>query len=345
MSETMRAIHLVRRPEGAASLADFELRTEPVPDPGPDQFLVRIIWLSLDPYMRGRMNAGRSYVPPVELGAVMPGEAVGEVIASQHPRFPEGSVVSGMFGWTSHALSDGTMVRRLDPEVAPLRTALGVLGMPGLTAWASLVEIARGEPGETIVVSAATGAVGGVLGQLARQRGLHAIGVAGGAEKCAYAVEELGYAACLDHRAAPDARALSAEISAAAPDGVQVYHDNVGGKTLAAVLPNMVDHGRIVVCGAIAWYEGAPAEGDNSAPALWRAILTRRLRAEGMIVIDHFGRFPDFLAEVAPLVRDGTLRYRESIAEGLEAAPDAFLGLLKGANFGKQLVRVGPGPD
>jgi NADPH-dependent curcumin reductase CurA len=341
---TMRSIVLASRPDGKVLPENFRLVEAAMPVPGPGEFLVRVIWLSLDPYMRGRMNAGPSYAPPIDVDAVMGAECVGEVIASEHPGYDADEAVVGPFGWADHAVSDGTLVRKLDPDAAPVSTALGVLGMPGITAWVALNDIARARSGETIVVSAATGAVGSLLGQLARLKGLRAIGVAGSAEKCAFAVGELGYDACLDHRAG-DAASLSAAIAGAAPDGVDIYHENVGGKTLEAVVPCMNTFGRIVVCGMIAWYSGAGMAEAMALPKVWRAILVRRLRVQGMIIFDHFDRYPAFVAEVAPLVADGTIKYRETVAGGLEAAPAAFINLLGGGNFGKQLVRIGPDPE
>ena len=340
---TRRSIVLASRPAGDAGPENFRLEEAPLPQPGDGEFLVRVIWLSLDPYMRGRMNDAKSYAPPVGLGEVMTAQAVGEVTDSRHADFPVGAIVIGTFGWTSHAISDGTDVRRLDPKVAPIQTALGVLGMPGLTAWVGVNDILGAKEGDTVVISAATGAVGSVAGQLARARGARVIGVAGGPEKCAHAVEELGYDACLDHHA-HDARGLAAALKEAAPDGVDCYFENVGGKTLEAVLSRMNTHGRIAVCGAIAWYSSDGQSDTQPLPVVWRNILTRRLRVQGFIIFDHFDRYPDFIAEAAPMLRDGRLRYRESVAEGLENAPDAFLAMLKGGNFGKQLVRVGPDP-
>jgi hypothetical protein len=252
-----------------------------------------------------------------------------------------GDVVLAPLGWASHGVSDGTGVVKLDPAAAPLSTALGVLGMPGLTAWVGLNDIAEAKTGETIVVSAATGAVGSLVGQLAKRKGMRVIGIAGGVEKCAYAVAELGYDICLDHRAA-DTATLSAQIAATAPQGVDIYFENVGGKSLEAVLPTLNTHGRIALCGMIAWYSGA--ENPPPAPAIWGPILRQRLQVQGFIIFDHYDRRPAFLAEVAPLVRSGEIRYRESVTQELQSAPAAFLSLLKGGNFGKQLVRVGPDP-
>lgn len=329
------AITLAARPRGNPQLSDFALVSRDLPDPGPDQVLVRVQWLSLDPYMRGRMDDAKSYVPPVPLGGVMEGEAVGEVLISNSPDYKPGDTVIGQLGWSEKAVVDASTLRPVDPQLGPIQTALGVLGMPGLTAWVGLNDIAQAKAGETIVVSAATGAVGSVVGQLAKAKGLRVIGVAGGPEKCAYAVETLGFDACLDHRA-PD---LAKQMAATAPE-IDVYFENVGGATLLAVLPNMKIGGRIAVIGAIAWYSGQNADQTIPLPAVWRSILTLRLRVQGMIVFDHNHRRPAFLAEVAPMLASGTLRNRESVAEGLENAPEAFLNMLKGGNFGKQLVRI-----
>jgi len=339
----MRSIVLAARPKGKPTAGNFRLEAAPVPEPRDGEVLLRTIWLSLDPYMRGRMDAAKSYADPVPVGGVMEGTCVAEVVASRNPGFAVGDIVVGQLGWRSHARVSGEGLYKLDPRMAPVSTALGVLGMPGLTAWVGLNDIGQAKAGETIVVSAATGAVGGVVGQLAKAKGMRVIGIAGGPEKCAYAKAELGYDACLDHRAG-DAAALSARIAEAAPDGVDLYFENVGGKTLEAVLGAMNTHGRIALCGMIAWYSGEGVAEAMPLPKAWRAILTQRLRVQGFIIVDHFGRFPAFAAEVAPMVRDGRIRYRESVAEGLEAAPEAFLRMLEGGNFGKQLVRVGPDP-
>ncbi|MBI1220697.1 MAG: zinc-binding dehydrogenase [Rhodobacteraceae bacterium] len=338
MTETLHRIVLASRPEHKPGLDNFRMEESALPEPAAGQFLARTLWLSLDPYMRGRMSAARSYAKPVEVGATMEGACVAEVVTSRHPGFAAGDIVLAQLGWASHGISDGAGVRKIDPAAAPVTTALGVLGMPGLTAWVGLNDIAGARAGETIVVSAATGAVGSLVGQLARRKGMRVIGIAGGAEKCAYAVAELGYDICLDHHGA-DARRLGAQIAEAAPNGVDAYFENVGGTVLEAVLPAMNTHGRIALCGMIAWYSGAPAA--LPAPAIWGAILRQRLRVQGFIIFDHWNRLPAFLAEVAPLVKDGSIRYRETVAEGLDAAPAAFLRLLEGGNFGKQLVRVG----
>ena len=340
---TRHSILLASRPTGAATLDNFQLASDPVPAPASGEFLVRVIWLSLDPYMRGRMNAGKSYAAPDEVGATMGAAAVAEVITSHHPDFTPGDIVAGPFGWTTHAISTGQDVRKIDPHSAPLSAHLGVLGMPGITAWVGITDIIAAQPGETIVISAATGAVGAIAGQIAKARGCRTIGVAGGPDKCRYATESLGYDHCLDHRA-HDAKSLAAAIESAAPDGVQGYFENVGGKTLAAVLPNLSVGGRIALCGTIAWYQGANLDDALPLPAVWRTILTQRLRVQGFIIFDHYHRFPDFIAEVAPMLTDGRITAREDVAEGLENAPAKFLSMLEGRNFGKTLVRVGPDP-
>jgi hypothetical protein len=346
MSETLRRIVLAARPEGAPTEANFRLEAGPMPQPRPGQVLVRVIWLSLDPYMRGRMDASRSYAKAVEVGETMEGGAVGEVLASNSPTLNPGDFVFGMFGWASHAVAEAKLLRKLDPRLAPISAALGALGMPGFTAWYGFNELGRPRDGETIVVSAATGAVGSMVGQLAKAKGLRTVGVAGGADKCAYATAELGFDACLDHRAAD----LPAQLRAACPKGVDIYFENVGGVTLDAVISQMNVNGRIPICGMISWYNlgglgaGAAPEGGNRLPKVWRTILVQRLKVAGFIISDHWDRLPAFLSEVGPMVAGGRVRYRESISEGLESAPGAFLSLLSGGNFGKQLVRVSADP-
>ncbi|WP_386679514.1 NADP-dependent oxidoreductase [Loktanella sp. R86503] len=340
---TATQIVLASRPNGSPTLKNFRTETTPLPAIKDGEFLVRVIWLSLDPYMRGRMDDAKSYAKAVEIGGVMEGGTVAKVMESKHKGFPAGKIVAGAFGWTSHAISNGEGVRIVDPDIAPISTAQGVLGMPGITAWVGLNDIGRAKDGETIVVSAATGAVGGMVGQLAKTKNMRVIGVAGGADKCDYAVKELGYDVCLDHRAL-DAEALTQAIADAAPNGVDVYFESVGGKTLEAVLPNMNTFGRIAVCGMISWYSGQGIAEAQPLPAVWRNILTRRLLVEGFIIFDHFDKFPDFMAQVGPMVGDGRITFKEDIAEGLENAPQAFLDMLGGGNFGKQMVRVGDDP-
>lgn len=345
----MQRIVLAARPEGAPKLSDFRHEEIDMPSPGGGEFLVRVIWQSLDPYMRGRMDDSKSYAASVGIGEPMEAGCVGEVLISNHPKFKDGDFVEGRFGWQSHAVSNGEGARKVDPNVAPLSTALGVLGMPGLTAYVGLNMHGRPQDGETLVVGAATGAVGSLVGQLAKAQGLRVVGVAGGEVKCAYAVNELGFDACIDHRAHKKANGLRAEIAAAAPDGVDIYFENVGAITTEAVMPLINVWGRIPVCGMIGWYNSGglgsgPADGPNLAPLFWRTILVNRLSVRGFIIFDHYDQYPQFIKSVAPLVADGTIQYRETVAKGLEAAPQAFINMLEGGNFGKQLVAVSEDP-
>ncbi len=332
---------LVRRPQGAPVPGDFRIESVAAPQPGPGEVLVRTLWLSLDPYMRGRMNDGPSYAAPVGLGEVMQGECVGRVEVSADPAFAPGDFVRGHGGWQSLFVQPAQQLTRLDPAVAPLSTALGVLGMPGLTAYAGLRTIARPKAGETVVVGAASGAVGAIAGQLAKLAGCRVVGVAGGTDKCRYVTEELGFDLCLDRREAD----LAGRLREACPAGVDVYVELVGGDLLWAVLPLMNLHGRVPVIGAIAWYNLAqlPQEADRS-PVLMRAVLTKRLLIQGLIVYDHRDLEPEFLREVGPLVGSGSLRFKEDVVVGLENAPQALIGMLEGRNFGKLLVAVSPDP-
>ncbi len=349
MTDTMQRIVLAARPQGEPKPTDFRFESCPIPTPGEGEMLVKTIWLSLDPYMRGRMDDSKSYAQAVQIGERMEGGAVAEVIESNLPDFMPGDYVAGQFGWQSHAVSDGVLVRKLDPKAAPLSTALGVLGMPGITAYVGLNDFGRPKAGETLVVAAATGAVGSLVGQLGKAYGLNVVGVAGGPEKCKYAVDELGFDACLDHRAAADASTLRKQIAAACPKGVDIYFENVGGKTMKAVIPLMNVHGRIPICGMITQYNtGGPGSGQNEEPNMlpkvWRTILVNRLSLRGFIIFDHFDRYPDFIREVSGHIASGKVKYRETIAQGLESAPQAFIELLKGGNFGKQLVAISPDP-
>lgn len=344
MTDTMQHIVLAARPLGEPKPSDFNLETCPIPTPGEGEILVRIIWLSLDPYMRGRMSDSKSYAQPVEIGATMEGGGVGEVIASNNSGFSVGDFVNGPFGWQSHAISDGTMVRKLDPALAPISTAVGILGMPGITAYVGLNTHGKPKSGETLVVSAATGAVGSLVGQLGKAQGLRVVGVAGGEEKCRYAVDELGFDACIDHRAAADSSALRKQLAEACPDGVDIYFESVGGKTLEAVTPLMNVFGRIAVCGMISWYSATKADGPDMLPMVWRTILVNRINVRGFIITDHYDQFPAFVEEVSDLIKTGKVHYRETISEGLASAPEAFMNLLKGGNFGKQLVSISPDP-
>lgn len=345
MTDQMTRVVLAARPDGAPKLTDFRVETAPMPEMPAGGILVRVLWQSLDPYMRGRMDESKSYSAAVPIGGTMEAGCVAEVMASDNPKFAVGDIVESRFGWCTHAVSDGKGVRKVDPSLAPIQTAVGVLGMPGLTAYVGFLDHGRPKAGETLVVGAATGAVGSVVGQLAKIKGLRAVGVAGGPEKCAYAVEELGFDACLDHYAYADGAALSKALAAECPDGVDVYFENVAGKTLDAVMPLMNVWGRMPVCGMISQYNlgglgAAGGEGPDRLPKLWRTILVQRLSVRGFIIFDHYDRFDDFLAEVSGYIRDGKLKYRESITEGIENGPQAFLDMLSGGNFGKTLVKV-----
>jgi NADPH-dependent curcumin reductase CurA len=337
VTQQSRRIVLASRPVGEPKPADFRLETAPIPEPGPGQVLIRTLWLSLDPYMRGRMSDAKSYAKPVGIGEVMTGGTVGEVVRSNHDKFAPGDVVLGMGGWQEHAVLDGKELRRLDPASAPVQTALGVLGMPGMTAYTGLLTIGQPKAGETIAVAAATGPVGSLVGQIAKLKGCRAVGIAGGAEKCRALIEEFGFDAAVDHRA-PD---FSEQLRAACPNGIDVYFENVGGAVWDAVFPLLNDFARIPVCGLIANYNMTelPA-GPDRTPQLFRAVLTKRLTIRGFIVWDFQAQAREFAAEVGQWLRDGKIKYREDVVEGLENAPQAFMGLLKGQNFGKLLVRV-----
>jgi NADPH-dependent curcumin reductase CurA len=333
-----KQFHLVSRPSGEASADNFTLIEAPVPDLTDGQVLVQHHYLSLDPYMRGRMNDAKSYAAPQPLNQVMIGGTVGQVIASKHPGFHAGDHVVGMGGWQQYSVIDGNArgaVRKVDTSRVPLSAYLGPVGMPGVTAWYGLTKIIEAAAGQTITVSAASGAVGSVVGQLAKSRGCRAVGIAGGPEKCRYVVNELGFDACIDYKQHADGKALYQAVKAATPDGVHGHFENVGGAVLDAVLARMNAFGRIALCGMISGYDGAPIPLQN--PSL---ILTSRLRVEGFIVSEHMEVWPQALVELGAKVADGSLKFRETIAEGLESAPEAFLGMLKGKNFGKQLVKL-----
>lgn len=345
MGETMKRIVLARRPDGEPVDADFRYEDAPMPVPGEGEVLVRVTDMSLDPYMRGRMDDAKSYAKPVELDHTMEGGAVGEVIASNHPKFAVGDHVFGMLGWATHGCLNGRELRKLDPSHGSTTTALGVLGMPGFTGWFGLMEYGKPKAGETLVVAAATGPVGSMVGQMAKLLGLRVVGIAGGADKCKLAKETFGFDECLDHRAYEDAKALRAALSEQCPNGVDIYFENVAGKVLEAVLPLMNVGGRIPVCGMIAWYNAGALGGNmtgakDNLPKMWRTILVNRLHVHGFIISDHFERFPEFLMDAGPRVGKGDIKYVEDIAEGLENAPRTFMNMLKGGNFGKQIVKV-----
>ncbi|MEO0938598.1 MAG: NADP-dependent oxidoreductase [Pseudomonadota bacterium] len=344
MTDHMQRIALASRPTGAPSHDNFSLETGDIPSPGPGQIAVKVHYMSLDPYMRGRMDDAKSYAAPVPIGGTMEGGAVGEVIASEDPAFAPGDMAFGMFGWTTHAVADAKMCRKLDPSHGPVTAALGVLGMPGFTGWFGLTEYGRPKAGETLVVAAATGPVGSMVGQVAKAMGLRTVGIAGGADKCNMATGTFGFDACLDHRAHADAKSLRAALKDACPDGIDIYFENVGGKVLEAVMPLMNRFGRIPVCGMISWYNagglGAGADAAMGAPQLWRPILVNFLSVNGFIISNHWDRYPAFLNEIGPRVASGEIKVVEDIVEGLENAPEAFMGLLEGKNQGKLIVKV-----
>ena len=324
------------RPVGMPKPADFDLVESPLPSPKDGEVLCRTIYLSLDPYMRGRISGAKSYAASVEPGQVIVGGTVGEVLESRHSGLTKGDVVLGYDGWQSHAVSKGGGLRKLDPKQAPVSTALGVLGMPGMTAYVGLLDIGQPKPGETVVVSAASGAVGSAVGQIAKVKGARAVGVAGSQDKCDYVVRELGFDACVNYRKGD----LLASLKQACPNGVDVYFDNVGGDVLRAVMQLLNQNARIPLCGMISEYNASESTpGPNLRPLLFNRALIK-----GFIVSDHMARMGDFVKDCRGWVRDGRLKYREDVVVGLEKAPEAFIGLLQGRNFGKLLVRVGEDP-
>lgn len=332
---------LASRPQAEATLDNFRLVQSAVPEPAElneGQVLVRHHYLSLDPYMRGRMNESKSYAASQPLDQVMIGGTVGEVVASKNPRFEVGDKVVGQGGWQEYAVVDGAqrgVLQKVDTSHIPLSAYLGAVGMPGVTAWYGLTRIIAPKAGETLVVSAASGAVGSAFGQLAKARGCRAVGLAGGPDKCAYVVDELGFDACIDYKQHPDLKSLSRALKEACPDGIDGHFENVGGLILDAVMLRTNAFARIALCGMIAGYDGAPMPMTN--PAL---LLVNRMKIEGFIVSEHMDLWPAALQELGGLVATGKLKYRETIAQGLASAPEAFLGLLKGKNFGKQLVKL-----
>lgn len=331
-------IQLASRPAGEPTHANFRLVELPVPELQDGQVLVKHHWLSLDPYMRGRMNDSKSYAQPQPLDTVMVGGTAGEVVASKNPNFAVGDKVVGMGGWQLYTIVDASqrgVLQKVDTTHIPLSAYLGAVGMPGVTAWVGLTQILAPKQGETVVVSAASGAVGSVVGQLAKARGCRAVGLAGGPDKCAYVVNELGFDACIDYKQHPDLKSLLRALKESCPDGIDGYFENVGGMILDAVMLRMNAFGRIAFCGMISGYNGEPIPMAN--PSL---ILVSRLKLQGFIVSEHMGLWPEALKELGGMVATRRLKYRETIAEGLAAAPEAFFGLLKGRNFGKQLVRL-----
>jgi NADPH2:quinone reductase len=335
------AVVLASRPHGEPTLSDFRIEEHAVPSVGDGQVLVRTIYLSLDPYMRGRMDATRSYAAPVDVGGVMEGATVGEVLESRSPLLAPGDLVLARGGWQTHAVQEASALRRLDPAAAPVSTALGVLGMPGFAAYVGLTEIGRLQPGETLVVAAASGAVGSAVGQMAKLQGARTVGIAGGPRKVAW-LRELGFDAAVDHRSPTFAR----DLSEAVPDGIDVYFENVGGAVWDAVVDHLNDFARVPVCGLISQYNAVGAASDVDRGArMMTAINVRRLTVRGFTQRDFLATHHErFLADSSAWFARGLLRYREDVVEGLDRAPEAFLGLLQGRNFGKLLVRVPPDP-
>lgn len=331
-----RQIVLRRRPVGMPKPDDFELVEAPMPAPRDGEILCRTVYLSLDPYMRGRISGAKSYAASVEPGQVIVGGTVSEVVESKHPGLGRGDIVMGGDGWQSHAVARGGAVRKLDPKQAPVSTALGVLGMPGMTAYVGLLDIGQPRPGETVVVSAASGAVGSAVGQIAKIKGCRAVGIAGSRDKCDYVVRELGFDACVNYKTGD----LLAALKEACPSGIDVYFENVGGDVLRAVMQLLNLNARIPLCGLISEYNATePGPGPNLRPLLFNRALVK-----GFIVSDHMARLPDFLRDCGGWLREGRLKHREDIVVGLEKAPEAFIGLLQGKNFGKLLVRVSEDP-
>jgi NADPH-dependent curcumin reductase CurA len=332
-------IVLAARPTGRPTLDNFRLEKVPMPAMPRGGLLLRVLYLSLDPYMRGRMDERKSYAPPVGVGEVMTAQSICEVTASDHPDYRSGDIVLAPTGWRTHSVSDGTGLRKLDPKLAPITTGLGVLGMPGFTAYSGLYVIGKPKPGETVVVAAASGPVGSLVGQLARMVGARAVGIAGGADKCRHVREELSFDAAIEHRA-PD---FAAQLAAACPKGIDVYFENVGGAVWQAVLPLLNRFARVPVCGLIGHYNTGynDAPGPNLLPATMREVLSRSLLLRGFINYEFAAEhFAPFLKTVADGIKSGEIRYREDITDGFENTPATFLGMLEGKNFGKTLIRV-----
>ncbi len=334
-----RQIVLAARPVGWPKESDFRLEETPIPEPGPGQFLARNIYMSVDPYMRGRMNDRKSYVPPFQIGQPLQGGAVGRVAKSSHPKFAEGDYVSSLLGWREWFVSGGEGVSKIDPQLAPLSAYLGVLGVPGFTGWYGLKEIGKPKASETLVVSGAAGATGSLVGQVGKILGCRVVGTAGSDDKCAYLTAELGFDAAINYKTAGD---LYDALRRACPQGIDIYFENVGGAMLDAVLRLLNPYSRIPLCGMISQYN---LEVPDPGPRFLASMIINRTLLQGFIISDHFDRYPEFLREVGGWLKAGRLKYRETIVEGVENAPKAFLGLLKGENLGKMLVKVGPGPE
>jgi len=334
LPQTYRRVVLVRRPPGEPAESDFRVEEVPMPEPKHGEVLVKVAYLSLDPYQRGRMRDAASYAAPVGLGEVMTGGIVGEVVKSSSPRFGVGEIVEDRLGWQEYAIGGAPTMRKVDPSLAPISTANGVLGMPGMTAYFGLLEVGQPKPGETIVVSAASGAVGQVVGQIGKIMGCRVVGIAGGAKKCAFAKDELGFDACVDYKAAND---LDAALRAACPNGIDVYFDNVGGEISDAVLRNINFFGRVALCGSISQYN---ATTPPMGPRLLGTFVGKRVRAQGFIVTDFASRHEAAMRQMGEWIRNGRLKYREDVVQGIDKAPRAFIGMLRGENFGKMLVKM-----
>ena len=334
---TMKTWNLKSRPVGAPTLENWELVEEAVPTAGEGEYVAQTIWLSIDPYMRGRMNDAKSYAAPVAIGGRMEGGTVGRVIESKTPDIPVGSHVFHTGGWSTHwkATPKGTQI--VDPDLFPLSAHVGMLGMPGMTAWAGLHNIGKPVEGETLVVAAATGPVGTMVGQIAKAKGLRAVGIAGGPEKCAYAVEELGFDACLD-RNDPD---LTTKLKDAVPNGIDIYWENVGGPVFQAVWPLMNPFSRMPVCGVISFYNATQAQtGLDWGPRILREVLTKRILMKGFIVWDYQEQLPQFVNEIVPMIQSGRIKVREDVSQGIESAPQSLIDVLNGENFGKKVIQV-----
>jgi NADPH:quinone reductase len=334
MSPTNRKITLAARPKGLPKETDFKLVEEPVGEPGDGEVLVRVIWLSVDPYMRGRMNDRKSYAPPVQLGQVMGGGAVGKVLESKHPNFKAGEIVMGDLGWQTYSIRKGQVLAKVDPGLAPISTAVGILGMPGMTAYFGLLDICDPKAGETLFVSGAAGAVGSLVGQIGKIRGCRVVGSAGSDEKVRLLVEEFGFDAAFNYKTTKD---YLAELAELCPKGIDCYFDNVGGEITDAVMILMNPHARLSICGHISMYN---AERPETGPRLLALLIERMAKMQGFIVSQYFQRFPEAQKDIAGWLKEGKIKYRETVTEGIENAPKAFIGMLQGENIGKQLVKV-----
>jgi len=334
LPNTYRRVVLVHRPPGEPAESDFRVEETAMPEPKHGEVLVKVAYLSLDPYQRGRMRDAASYAAPVGLGEVMTGGTVGEVVKSTNPRFAVGDFVEDRLGWQEYAIGGAASMRKVDPSLAPISTANGVLGMPGMTAYFGLLEVGQPKPGETIVVSAASGAVGQVVGQIGKIMDCRVVGIAGGTRKCSFVTGELGFDACVDYKAEKD---LDTALRAACPNGIDVYFDNVGGEISDAVLRNINFFGRVALCGSISQYN---ATTPPVGPRLLGTFVGKRVRAQGFIVTDFAGKYEAAMRQMGEWIRSGRLKYREDVVQGIDKAPRAFIGLLRGENFGKLLVKM-----